>query len=64
MKQDSKYLQPRWCPSGLSHTQKRMLQRNAQARIDGATSRGQTNKASSHEKSLEAEANYFIINLK
>ena len=25
-KQDSKYLQPRWCPSGLSHTQKRRLQ--------------------------------------
>ena len=25
--QDSKYLQPRWCPSGLSHTQKRRLQR-------------------------------------
>ena len=27
MKQDLKYLQPRWCPSGLSHTQKRRLQR-------------------------------------
>ena len=27
VKQDSKYLQPRWCPSGLSHTQKRSLQR-------------------------------------
>ena len=26
-KQDSKYLQPRWCPSGLTHTQKRRLQR-------------------------------------
>ena len=26
LKQDSKYLQPRWCPSGLSHTQKRRLQ--------------------------------------
>ena len=26
-KQDSKYLQPRWCPSGLSLTQKRRLQR-------------------------------------
>ena len=25
-KQDSKYLQPRWCPSDLSHTQKRRLQ--------------------------------------
>ena len=25
--QDSKYLQPRWCPSVLSHTQKRRLQR-------------------------------------
>ena len=25
--QDSKYLQPRRCPSGLSHTQKRRLQR-------------------------------------
>ena len=25
--QDSKYLQPRWYPSGLSHTQKRRLQR-------------------------------------
>ena len=27
MKQDSRYSQPRWCPSGLSHTQKRKLQR-------------------------------------
>jgi hypothetical protein len=27
MKQDSKYLQPRWRPSGLTHTQKRKLQR-------------------------------------
>ena len=26
-KQDSKYLQSRWCPSGLSHTQKRRLHR-------------------------------------
>jgi hypothetical protein len=26
-KQDSKYFQPNWCPSGLSHTQKRRLQR-------------------------------------
>jgi len=25
-KQDSKYLQPRWCPSGSTHTQKRSLQ--------------------------------------
>jgi len=27
IKQDSKYIQPKWCPSGLSHTQKRRLQR-------------------------------------
>jgi len=26
-KRDLKYLQPKWCPSGLSHTQKRKLQR-------------------------------------
>ena len=26
MKQDSRNLQPRWCPSSLSHTQKRRLQ--------------------------------------
>ena len=26
-KRDSKYLQPKWCPSGLSHAQKRKLQR-------------------------------------
>ena len=26
IKQDLKYLKPRWCPSGLSHTQKRRLQ--------------------------------------
>ena len=26
-KQDSKYLQPRWCPLDLTHTQKRRLQR-------------------------------------
>ena len=27
IKQDLRYLQPRWCPSGLSHPQKRRLQR-------------------------------------
>ena len=27
VKQDNQHLQPRWCPSGLSHTQKRRLQR-------------------------------------
>ena len=27
VKKDSKYLYPRWCPSDLSHTQKRRLQR-------------------------------------
>ena len=27
VKENSNYLQPRWCPSGLSHTQKRRLQR-------------------------------------
>ena len=27
MKENSKYLQPRWCPSDLSHTQERRLQR-------------------------------------
>ena len=27
VKKNSKYLQPRWCPSGLSHTQKKRLQR-------------------------------------
>ena len=26
VKKDSKYLRPRWCPSGLSYTQKRRLQ--------------------------------------
>ena len=26
VKENSKYLLPRWCPSGLSHTQKRRLQ--------------------------------------
>ena len=26
IKQDSRYLKPRWCPSDLSHTQKRRLQ--------------------------------------
>ena len=26
-KQDSRYIQSKWCPSGLSHTQKRRLQR-------------------------------------
>jgi hypothetical protein len=26
VKEDSKYLKPRWCPSGLSHTRKRRLQ--------------------------------------
>jgi len=61
MKQDSKYLQPRWCPSGLSHTQKRRLQR--------------MRKQESMEQQVEVKPtklvamkkvwrpNYFIINL-
>ena len=35
-----------------------------QIRNDGTRSGGQANKASSHEKSLETETNWFIINLK
>ena len=63
VKKNSKYLQPRWCPSDLSHTQKKAAM-FAQARINGATNGRRANKASNHEKSLETEANCFIINLK
>ena len=44
VKQDSKYLQSRWCRSGLSHTQKKEVTMNAQARISGATSGGSISK--------------------
>ena len=54
----------RWCPSGLSHTQKKKVATLAQTRVDGATSGGRANKPNSHEEDLEAKANYFIVNLR
>jgi hypothetical protein len=35
-KQNAKEMQPRWCPSGLSHTQKKEVAKTAQARSNGA----------------------------
>ena len=45
--QDSKYLQPRWCPSGLYPTQKRRLQR--------------MRKKEAMEQQVEAEPNMSAI---
>ena len=47
IKQNSKYLQPRWCPSGLSHTQKRRLQR--------------LHKQESMEQQVEVEATKLAV---
>ena len=47
IKQDSKYLQPRRCPSGLSHTQKRRLQR--------------LHKQESMEQQVEVEATKLAV---
>ena len=49
MKQDNQYLQPRWCPSGLSHTQKRRLERmhkkeSIEQQAEVAPARSATNK--------------------
>ena len=63
VKENSKYLQPRWCPSGLSHSEEKIAT-FAQPRINGATSGGRANKANNHEENLEAETNCFITNLK
>ena len=47
IKQDSMYLRPRWCPSGLSHTQKRRLQR--------------LHKQESMEQQVEVEATKLAV---
>ena len=53
MKQDKQYLQPRWCPSGLSHTQKRKAAADAQEGVHETTSGGCTNKVGDHEACME-----------
>ena len=53
MKQDNQYLQPRWCPSALSHTQKRRLQRMRKKEY-GIASGGCTSKIGDHEAGMEA----------
>ena len=49
---------------GLVSYPKAKIAMFTQTRNDGTRSGGQANKASSHEKSLETETNWFIINLK
>jgi hypothetical protein len=44
--QNSKGMQPRWCPSGLSRTQKKEITTDAKARINGAIYSGHTGKVS------------------
>ena len=51
VKQDNQYLQPRWCPSDLSHTQ---AATNAQEGVNGTTSGGCTSKVGDHEAGMEA----------
>ena len=53
VKQDNQYLQLRWCPSGLSHTQKKKAAADAQG-VYGTASGGCTNKVSDHETGMEA----------
>ena len=61
-KRDSKYLQPKWCPSGLSHTQKKVAS-YAQEGDNGATSRGRAKDINNHEEGMAAETSCFNINL-
>ena len=61
--QDSKYLQPSWCPSGLSHTQKRMLQRYAQEGSNGATNGGRAKDVSNNKDGVAAKTSGFNIDL-
>ena len=53
VKQDSKYLQPRWCPSVLSHTQKEKAAMDVQEGVHGTTSVGYTSKVGDHEAGME-----------
>jgi len=52
MKQDSRYLQPRWCPSSLSHTQKKKVATDAQG-VHGTVRGGCTSKVGDHEAGME-----------
>ena len=61
-KRDSKYLQPKWCPSGLSHTQKKVAS-YAQEGDNGATSRGRAKDINNYEEGMAAETSCFNINL-
>ena len=63
-KQDSKYLQLRWCPSGLSHTQKRRSQRLRKQETKEQQVEVEPTKSVAMKKNLETEINCFIINLK
>ena len=64
MKQDNQYLQPRWCASSLSHTQKKETATNAQERVYGTIGKGCTSKVCDHEAVMEAQANCIIVSLK
>jgi hypothetical protein len=61
--QYNKYLLPRWCPSSLSHTQKKKITTDVQERISGAKSRDCASKISDYEEGIADEASCFIINL-
>ena len=68
--QDSKYLQPRWCPSDLSHTQKRRLQRMRKKEAmehqeggNGTTSGGRAKDVSDNEEGVAIQTSCFNIDL-
>jgi len=54
MKQDLKFLQPRWCPSGLSHTQKKKAATDSLEGVNGTISGGCDNEVSNHKESMAA----------
>ena len=54
IKQDSKYLQPRWCPSDLSRTKKDKAEMDAQEEVHETASGGCTGKISDYEAGMEA----------
>jgi len=64
LKQNNKYLQPRWCPLRLISNPKEEAAKDAQEGVHGTTSGGCTCKVDDHKAGMEAQTSCFIISLK
>ena len=63
-KLDSKYLQPRWCPSGLSLTQNRRLQWLCKQESMVQRAEVVPKRVSDNQAGMEAKASCFIVSLR